>query len=76
MKFCFPEVKSFLGLGKIYEELKEFKGATNADNAKEELIDIYHCVEVLLRRTFKDSAEIEKYIQRVKEKNKKKGSYK
>jgi len=77
MKYFFPDVKTvFPGFAKFHEELKEFEEAPTEDNQKEELIDLYHCVEVWMKVLFKDEEELHLYLERVKEKNIRRGLYK
>jgi len=76
--YQFKEVKNiFPGkTKKLREELIEFENPSSKDNEKEELIDLYFCVEVLMRQVFDNEIDINNYIKKVNLKNLKKGTYK
>ncbi len=82
MKYNFPELERSKKLSikhyteHIGEEVKEFQKARGAHKA-EELIDILHSVETLVRKYFKRHPQFnpDKIVKQVKQKNKKRGYY-
>ncbi len=76
--FTFPEVKTTRTIEeriqKVKDELNEFESGNNKD---EEVIDILHAVETLVRKQFeyRPKHEISRFIEKVIEKNNKRGYY-
>lgn len=80
MKFNFPEIKTTRNLEervqKVQDELNEFKEASSEQHKDEEMIDILHSVETLIRLRFKDREQILDFkIREVISKNTKRGYY-
>lgn len=80
MHFNFPEIKTTRNLKervqKVQDELNEFKEATLEQHKDEELIDILHSVETLIRLRFKNREQVLNFkIREVISKNTKRGYY-
>lgn len=80
MKYTFPEIKTTRTLEeriqKVQDELNELKEAKTDKHFDEELIDVLHSVETLMRLRFYKREQILDYkIKEVIAKNTKRGYY-
>lgn len=80
MEFTFPKIAKKLTiqrqLEKILEELEEVREAKTAKDIDEEIIDLYHAVETLVRIRFQARPlRLRKIINFVIRKNLKRGYY-
>jgi len=80
MKFQFPEIKTTRDLNqridKVKDELKEFEEAKTQEEKDEEIVDVIHSLETLLRKQFEGRENIlDSIISKVIEKNTKRNYY-
>lgn len=77
-KYNFPLITKKLSkrkqIEKIFEELVEFLMSTTEEEKYIELMDVEHCIETFIRYNM-DKDKINKYMNKVIEKNKRRGYY-
>lgn len=81
MEFKFPEIKTTRSeeeqAQKVIDEIEEFLSAKTEDHKDEELIDVLHAVETLIRIRIKNgSKNLDDIIKFVIDKNTNRGYYK